>query len=57
MGIEALGKLLSRVLTRTRIYSKKQAERMGIHGLTKLIGDNAPGGLKESDIKNYFGRK
>eukprot|EP00123_Amoebidium_parasiticum_P013206 comp21828_c0_seq1/m.31118 comp21828_c0_seq1/g.31118 ORF comp21828_c0_seq1/g.31118 comp21828_c0_seq1/m.31118 type:complete len:389 (-) comp21828_c0_seq1:328-1494(-) len=30
---------------------------MGIHGLTKLIGDHAPSGLKENDIKNYFGRK
>lgn len=30
---------------------------MGIQGLTKLIGDNAPSGVKENDIKNYFGRK
>lgn len=30
---------------------------MGIQGLTKLIGDSAPGGMKENDIKNYFGRK
>ncbi|GFO41115.1 flap endonuclease 1 [Plakobranchus ocellatus] len=30
---------------------------MGIQGLTKLLGDHAPGSMKESDIKNYFGRK
>lgn len=30
---------------------------MGIHGLTKLIADQAPGAIKENDIKNYFGRK
>lgn len=30
---------------------------MGILGLAKLLGDNAPGAMKENDIKNYFGRK
>ncbi|GAB1602826.1 flap endonuclease 1-like [Argonauta hians] len=30
---------------------------MGIHGLTKLLGDNAPTSLKDNEIKNYFGRK
>eukprot|EP01114_Cavostelium_apophysatum_P022485 TRINITY_DN8153_c0_g1_i1.p1 TRINITY_DN8153_c0_g1~~TRINITY_DN8153_c0_g1_i1.p1 ORF type:complete len:411 (-),score=116.25 TRINITY_DN8153_c0_g1_i1:45-1244(-) len=30
---------------------------MGIQGLTKLLGDNAPGCMKENEIKNYFGRK
>ncbi|KAG0226558.1 Elongation of fatty acids protein 2 [Actinomortierella wolfii] len=30
---------------------------MGIHGLSKVIGDNAVGAIKEDDIKNYFGRK
>jgi flap endonuclease-1 len=30
---------------------------MGIHGLTRVIADNAPGAIKESDIKNFFGRK
>lgn len=30
---------------------------MGIHGLAKLLGDNAPSSLKENEIKNYFGRK
>ncbi|KND03525.1 multifunctional nuclease RAD27 [Spizellomyces punctatus DAOM BR117] len=30
---------------------------MGISGLTKVIGDHAPGAIKENDIKNYFGRK
>jgi flap endonuclease-1 len=30
---------------------------MGIHGLTKLISDNAPGAIKEGVIDNYFGRK
>lgn len=28
---------------------------MGIHGLAKLIADQAPGAIKEQDIKNYFG--
>lgn len=30
---------------------------MGIHGLTKLLGDKAPSSMKENEIKNYFGRK
>ena len=30
---------------------------MGILGLSKLIADKAPGGVKENQIKNYFGRK
>lgn len=30
---------------------------MGILGLTKLLGDQAPGCMKEQEIKNYFGRK
>lgn len=30
---------------------------MGIHGLTKVIGDYAPSAVKENEIKNYFGRK
>ena len=30
---------------------------MGIHGLAKVIGDNAPGAIKDNEIKNYFGRK
>ncbi len=28
---------------------------MGIHGLTKLIGDYAPSAMKDGDIKTYFG--
>ena len=28
---------------------------MGIHGLSKVIGDHAPSGSKENEIKNYFG--
>lgn len=28
---------------------------MGIHGLAKLIADQAPSAIKEQDIKNYFG--
>lgn len=28
---------------------------MGILGLSKLIADMAPGAIKESEIKNYFG--
>ena len=30
---------------------------MGIHGLSKVIGDHAPSAIKENDIKNLFGRK
>uniref|UniRef100_A0A4W4G565 Flap endonuclease 1 n=1 Tax=Electrophorus electricus TaxID=8005 RepID=A0A4W4G565_ELEEL len=30
---------------------------MGIHGLAKLIADQAPSAIKEQDIKNYFGRR
>lgn len=30
---------------------------MGIHQLTKVIGDNAPNSIKDNSIKNYFGRK
>ncbi|XP_031570948.1 flap endonuclease 1-like [Actinia tenebrosa] len=30
---------------------------MGIQGLAKLLADIAPTGMKENDIKNYFGRK
>ncbi|CAF0934392.1 unnamed protein product [Adineta ricciae] len=30
---------------------------MGIHTLAKLIADQAPGAIKEGEIKNYFGRK
>jgi len=29
---------------------------MGIKGLTQLIGDCAPGAIKENEIKNYFGK-
>lgn len=29
---------------------------MGIHGLAKLIADQAPAAIKEQDIKNYFGK-
>ena len=30
---------------------------MGIHGLSKLIADYAPGAIKQGEIKNYFGIK
>ena len=30
---------------------------MGIHGLSRVIGDHAPEAIKEHEIKNYFGRK
>lgn len=30
---------------------------MGIHGLAKLIADQAPNAIKEQEIKNFFGRK
>lgn len=29
---------------------------MGILGLSKLISDVAPGAVKESEIKHYFGK-
>lgn len=30
---------------------------MGIHGLSKLLGDNASGCIKDQKFENYFGRK
>ncbi len=30
---------------------------MGIKGLAGLLGDAAPGTIKDEQIKNYFGRK
>lgn len=33
-----------------------QQTKMGIHGLAKVIGDHAPSGMKENEIKNYFGK-
>ncbi|XP_064640591.1 flap endonuclease 1-like isoform X2 [Lineus longissimus] len=30
---------------------------MGIHNLSKVIGDHAPGAVREHEIKSYFGRK
>ncbi|RKO99748.1 hypothetical protein CXG81DRAFT_14103 [Caulochytrium protostelioides] len=30
---------------------------MGVQGLTKLIGDHAPGAIREHEMKDYFGRK
>ena len=30
---------------------------MGITGLAKLIADIAPWAIKETEMKNYFGRK
>ncbi len=30
---------------------------MGIHGLTKVIADNAPDAIREAEIKTFFGRK
>lgn len=30
---------------------------MGIQGLAKLIADIAPFAIKETEVKNYFGRK
>ena len=30
---------------------------MGIHGLTKLISEHAPGAIKSNEISSYFGRK
>ncbi len=28
-----------------------------MQGLAKLLGDKAPGGIREQQRKNYFGRK
>jgi len=30
---------------------------MGIHGLSRVIGDHAPEAIKEHEMKHYFGRK
>lgn len=37
------------------LFFRLQPNTMGIHGLAKLIADQAPGAIKEQDIKNYFG--
>ncbi|MFT7816039.1 flap endonuclease 1 [Arapaima gigas] len=37
--------------------TKSLLDAMGIHGLAKLIADQAPSAIKEHDIKSYFGRK
>ncbi|KAK6293216.1 hypothetical protein J4Q44_G00367170 [Coregonus suidteri] len=37
--------------------NSREHSTMGIHGLAKLIADQAPSAIKEQDIKNYFGRK
>ncbi len=34
-----------------------EEDRMGIHGLSRVIADCAPGAIKEGAIGNYFGRK
>ena len=34
---------------------RTDSRTMGIQGLTKLLGDYAPGSMKENEIKNYFG--
>ena len=36
--------------------AERSVNRMGIHGLSKVIGDHAPSGSKENEIKNYFGK-
>lgn len=36
-------------------YFHKSSVVMGIHGLSKLIGDVAPNATKENEFKNYFG--
>merc|ERR1719469_697143 len=47
----------------TTIFSHSQTPTkvltggMGIHGLTKLIADKAPGAIKEHKMDSYFGRK
>ena len=34
-----------------------QVTAMGIKNLSKLIGDNAAGGVREQEMASYFGRK
>lgn len=43
-------------LLKTNKNSQQNRTEMGIHGLTKLLGDNAPNSMKEDEIKNYFGK-
>ena len=30
---------------------------MGIHGLSKLLGDYAPSSIKDHEFKSYFGKQ
>jgi hypothetical protein len=46
----------TRATTRRQLRPPR-AGRMGIKGLTKLLGDNAPRCIKEHELKSYFGRK
>lgn len=40
-----------------KTFFNKIYSAMGITGLAKLIADIAPWAIKETEIKNYFGRK
>ena len=35
---------------------RQKFEIMGILNLGKVIGDNAPNAIKQSEIKNFFGK-
>jgi len=45
------------LLARLSVRVSSSCAGMGIHGLSKLIGDVAPNATKENEIKNYFGRR
>ncbi|XP_071085280.1 flap endonuclease 1-like [Haliotis cracherodii] len=45
------------VISGSRTQFSTTSLAMGIHGLSKLLGDCAPSSMKENEIKNYFGRK
>jgi len=50
-------KFISYRILSINLFNRRSQFRMGIHGLTKLLGDQAPNSMKENEIKNYFGRK
>lgn len=57
VSIVSITQILSSLtnITVTRYFSRGKIN-MGIHGLTKLLADNAPSAMKENEMKNYFGK-
>ena len=49
--------MIARVVFLFRRAFSPSRYRMGIHGLSKVLGDHAPQASKENEMKNYFGRK